>query len=62
MPVILIVLLVGVVLYLWWQYRTTTLTRDCRWRQNKARGVWHCAYCGAETASETAPRDCMRPR
>lgn len=62
MPVFLLLLLIGVVAYLWWRHRTTTLTRDCRWRQDRARGIWHCAYCGAEKAGADAPRDCLRPR
>ncbi|MCZ0811516.1 MAG: hypothetical protein ACQEVT_03490 [Pseudomonadota bacterium] len=60
MFVFLLILLVGVVIYFLWRHQTTTLTRNCRWRQDRSRGVWRCAYCGAETGGDTAPRDCLR--
>lgn len=62
MPLLLIFLLVGVLAYLYWRRRTTTLTRNCRWRQDRARGLWRCAYCGAELQQQDAPRDCMQDR
>ena len=60
MPALLLILLLGVLAYLWWRRRTTTLTRDCRWRQLRARGGWRCAFCGAETIGMEEPRDCLR--
>ena len=60
MFVILLILLVGVVIYFLWRHQPTTLTRNCRWRQDRGRGVWRCAYCGAETVGDRAPRDCLR--
>ncbi|MDW4499078.1 hypothetical protein R5H30_13865 [Sulfitobacter sp. D35] len=67
MPVLLILLLVGVLAYLYWRHTRTTLTRDCRWRADRSRdkGSLHfhrCASCGAEvyTAGDGAPRDCRR--
>ena len=59
MPVLLIVLLLGVLGYLYWRRKTTTLTRNCRWRR-MAAGRWRCAFCGAETAAETSPIVCLR--
>jgi hypothetical protein len=60
LPVVLALLLVGVFGYFWWRRRSTTLTRDCRWRQDRVRGVWRCAFCGAETTGTRSPRDCLR--
>ncbi len=60
MPVLLILLLLGTLTYLYWQRKTTTLTRDCRWRRNRSSDGWHCAYCGAVEAGEGAPVDCKR--
>lgn len=60
MPILLLILLVGVFAYLWWQRRTTTLTRDCRWWQDRTSGSWHCAFCGAELAQEKAPTVCLK--
>jgi len=60
MPLLLILLALGVLGFLWYVRATTTLTRDCRWRQDKARGVWRCAFCGAETEGENQPKDCLR--
>ncbi|WP_413868771.1 hypothetical protein [Albidovulum sp.] len=61
MPLLLLALLLAVVLYLWLARRGTTLTRDCRWRLDRAGGPRHyrCAACGAET--DGRPRDCLRP-
>lgn len=63
MPILLLILAVGVYLYLWHQWRTTTLTRDCRWRLDRsvAPDFWHCAVCKAE-ARGAEPRDCLRGR
>lgn len=59
MPILLILLLFAVLGYLYWRRKTTTLTRDCRWRRT-APGHWRCAFCGAETASEASPLACLR--
>lgn len=65
MPVLLLILGLGVFGYLWWQWRTTTLTRTCRWRLDRSVGPghWACAACGAvcDVADGKAPRDCLRP-
>ncbi|MFO1203118.1 MAG: hypothetical protein U1E58_10845 [Tabrizicola sp.] len=63
MPLLLLVLAVGVYLFLWYQWRTTTLTRDCRWRLDRsvAPDYRRCAVCGAE-ARGREPRDCLRKR
>ncbi|MBE2275000.1 MAG: hypothetical protein IAE87_01755 [Rhodobacteraceae bacterium] len=64
MPVLLILLLAGVVVFLWLTQRNSTLTRDCRWRLDRATapGHWRCAACGAECdlAVGQEPRDCLR--
>jgi hypothetical protein len=59
MPILLILLLFGVLAYLYWRRKTTTLTRECRWRRT-APGEWRCAFCGAETVSEDSPLLCLR--
>ncbi len=58
MPVILILLLLGVFAYLYWKRTTTTLTRNCRWRENRRAAVWTCAYCGATQAGSETPKIC----
>ena len=60
MPILLLLLAFGVLGFLWYQRATTTLTRDCRWRQDKANDLWRCAFCGAETKGAEEPKDCMR--
>ncbi len=59
MPIFLILLLLGVLAYLYWQHKTTTLTRECRWRRT-AQGAWRCVACGAEMESEDSPVVCLR--
>ncbi len=60
MFVLLILLAAGTFAYLWWLRTRTTLTRACRWREDRTAGLWRCAYCGAETVSEGAPLVCLR--
>ncbi|KAJ55036.1 hypothetical protein ACMU_14870 [Actibacterium mucosum KCTC 23349] len=62
MPVLLLILLLGVLAFLWWRRSTTTLTRNCRWRQDRKAGQWRCNYCGA-TLPDTGkpPVDCLNP-
>jgi len=60
MSPLLILLAVAVFAYLYRQRHSTTLTRDCRWRQAKSRGCWRCAFCGSKSAGETEPKDCLR--
>jgi hypothetical protein len=57
---LLLALLIGTLAWLWWHRRTTTLTRNCRWRQDKAAGVWRCRFCGGEVEGEKAPVRCVR--
>jgi hypothetical protein len=63
---LLILLGIGVFAWLAWRWRTTTLTRDCRWRRDRTGGPghWRCAACGAETdlPDGAEPRDCLKPR
>ncbi|MDF0602272.1 hypothetical protein P1J78_16145 [Psychromarinibacter sp. C21-152] len=60
--VVFVLLAVGTFAYLWWKWHRTTLTRDCRWRLDKAAGEWRCAFCGARTRTESGrtPRHCAR--
>lgn len=60
MVVLLVFLGVGVFAYLWWRWRMTTLTRDCRWREDRTAGGWRCAYCGATQTEAAEPRHCLR--
>ena len=60
MPLLLLALVLGVFVYFVWRAKTSSLTRDCRWRQNRSDGLWRCAYCGAEKAGEDMPRQCLR--
>ncbi len=62
MPVLLLILLAGVLAYFIWRHRSTSLTRDCRWRLDRAGGVWRCAACGGELPEDHrgAPRICMK--
>ncbi|MFO1174266.1 MAG: hypothetical protein U1E48_03540 [Paracoccaceae bacterium] len=61
MPLLLLVLLVGVFTYMWFARRGRTLTRDCRWREDRTLGqnCYRCAACGATCEGE--PRDCLKP-
>lgn len=60
MPLLVALLLIFVFAYLYWQRRTTTLTRICAWRQEKAAGQWRCAACGAVSPGAAAPKVCLR--
>jgi len=64
MAVLIVVLAVGVFAFLWWRWRTTTLTRECRWRLDRSEGSghWRCAACGAEIdlPEGEAPKLCRR--
>jgi hypothetical protein len=63
MPILLLVLLLGVLAYLYWRRRTTTLTRNCRWRADRTQGAgcYHCVSCGGRTRTTDGkpPRDCV---
>ena len=63
MPVLLLILLVSVLLFLWLTRRGTTLTRLCRWREDRSLGQWRCAACGAlcQVPAGKTPRHCLRP-
>ena len=58
------VLMVGVAAYFIWRHYTSSLTRQCRWRMDRASGVWRCAACGGSQPiagdSRDAPRHCAR--
>ena len=66
MAIVLIFLGIGVLAYLGWRWRATTLTRECRWRLDRSVGPghWRCASCGAETnlSPGDEPRKCLRRR
>ena len=66
MPLLLLILLLGTLLYMWLARRNSTLTRACRWRLDRTGGPnhHHCTACNAEmdTAPGKEPRDCLRKR
>ncbi|NEX47455.1 hypothetical protein [Pseudotabrizicola algicola] len=62
MPLLLLILLLAVLGYMWITRRNSTLTRSCRWRQERSAGQWRCVSCGAVKPGEAEPRDCFRPR
>lgn len=63
MLILLVFLLAGVVAYFVWRSRTSTLTRQCRWRADRtvSANYYHCLACGGEikTGDGRAPRTCM---
>lgn len=62
MPLLVLLLLVAVFVYLYISRRGSTLTRECRWRQDRRSGpqAWRCASCGARTTADASPRHCLR--
>ena len=58
MPLLLLALLLGVFAYLWWKRTATTLTSNCRWREDRAAGDWVCSYCSARLTSSGPPKSC----
>ncbi|WP_170327169.1 hypothetical protein [Ruegeria arenilitoris] len=60
MPILFLLLAAGVFAYFIWRSRTSSLTRDCRWRQHRKEGVWICAYCGARQEGVTSPTTCLQ--
>ncbi|PLL12686.1 hypothetical protein C0V75_12280 [Tabrizicola sp. TH137] len=58
-PILLISVLLGMNL----MRRGVTLTRECRWRLDRAAAggpVWRCAVCGATLGGAATPRHCLR--
>jgi len=62
MPILLLILAAGVFAYFVWRSRTSSLTRDCRWRQHRKEGYWACAYCGAQHQGAEAPTTCLKDK
>ena len=60
MPILIVFLLTGVFGYFIWRRMTGTLSRDCRWRQQRSQHRWQCSNCGAVQPGEAAPRHCLR--
>ncbi len=62
MPLVLILAVVALAL-MYYRYRTSGLTRDCRWRRLRD-GEYECAFCGARTrvAAGQVPNICLRQR
>ncbi|AXT21656.1 hypothetical protein D1822_01875 [Phaeobacter inhibens] len=60
MPVLIIFLLLGVFGYFLWRHKTSSLSRHCRWRQERAADQWRCAACGAVQPGSAAPKLCLR--
>jgi len=61
MPLVLIIAVIAFAL-MFYRYRTSGLTRNCRWRRVNADGLYECAFCGATTTTTTgrAPDVCRR--
>jgi hypothetical protein len=65
MPLLLLII-PAIFIYMWLSKRNSTLTRTCRWREDRAavgEGMcWRCAACGAEMrlVPGKTPRDCLR--
>ena len=61
---LLLALLLGVFAYLYWKRTATTLTRNCRWRQDRAAGDWACGYCNQrlKTSDGNSPKTCQNNR
>jgi len=61
MPLILI-LAVVIIAVMYYRFRTNRLGRDCRWRQDRARGKYVCAFCGAQIdwRGGDPPNVCLR--
>ncbi|WP_128253444.1 hypothetical protein [Falsirhodobacter deserti] len=67
MPVLLILGLIAFFVLSWLWHRSRTLTRDCRWREDRSRApegrsFFRCASCGAETDLPRGkqPKHCLR--
>lgn len=58
MPLLLLILLVAVLAFMWFERRRSGLTRACRWRQERSAGQWRCAVCGAVAQGDTTPNHC----
>lgn len=63
-------LILGLIVFFacsWYIWRTTSLTGDCRWREDRKRAAegesfFHCLSCGAEEQLPKGkqPRHCRR--
>ena len=62
MVFLLLALGFGALAYMAWKRRMTTLTRNCRWREDRKAGDWVCAYCHQRTStSGRPPTVCLDP-
>ncbi|MEY8830227.1 hypothetical protein AB9K34_17765 [Sedimentitalea sp. XS_ASV28] len=63
MLILLVFLLIGVAAYFTWRWRSSTVTRQCRWRADRsvAADYYRCLACGGHmrTGTDRAPRVCM---
>jgi hypothetical protein len=51
MPVLLLILFIGVMLYFYWRHKSSALSRNCRWREDRSKDrdgqrSYNCTYCG----------------
>ncbi|WP_271948413.1 hypothetical protein [Ruegeria faecimaris] len=60
MPVFLLLLAAAVFAYFLWRARTSSLTRECRWRQHRKEGQWVCSFCCAQTDGAESPKQCLK--
>ena len=55
------IFIIGFFAWQYWRWTRTTLTRACRWREDRLGAEWVCAFCGARTRTDgRSPRVCLR--
>lgn len=66
MPLVLLGL-IAVFVFAWFARRHSTLSRNCRWREDRSQAVdgaqvFRCAFCGAQCTlpAGQVPRRCLR--
>ncbi|KCV81606.1 hypothetical protein ATO10_11857 [Actibacterium atlanticum] len=59
MPLVLIILIVALIV-MFYRFKTTSLTRNCRWREDRAEACWRCAFCGARQEGAAVPKRCLQ--
>jgi len=60
-PLVLVIAIVALAL-MYWRWRNSGLTRNCRWRRLGEGGAHECAFCGARTVARDGrtPDTCLR--
>lgn len=67
MPILFLIGVVAFFVLSWIWHRSRTLTRDCKWREDRSRApegqsFFHCIACGATTVIPRGaqPKHCLR--